>query len=94
MIIPEIQVFVQNEAVFVPLGATLRQLLEAKDDVPAALSGQDLTGFVGKNRPRRLVHEGAGSTPGYRYINLNSSEVAGNRDALDLPLIKGDRIYY
>ncbi|MCB0561065.1 MAG: LamG domain-containing protein [Lewinellaceae bacterium] len=94
MIIPEIQVFVQNEAVYVPLGATLRQLLEAKDDVPTALSGQDLAGFAGKNRPRRLIHEGAGSTPSYRFINLNSSGVAGNRDALDLPLIKGDRIYY
>ena len=77
-----------------PRRTTLRQLLEAKDDVPAALSGQDLTGFVGKNRPRRLVHEGAGSTPGYRYINLSNSGVVGNRDALDLPLIKGDRIYY
>ncbi|MFG6105482.1 LamG-like jellyroll fold domain-containing protein [Leptothoe sp. EHU-05/26/07-4] len=40
-------------------------------------------------RPQRLVYEGVENTPDYRFINLGN-----NTNALDLPLLQGDRIYF
>ncbi len=93
-ITPEIQVFVGNEPTYVPVGTTLRQLIESTDDLPAAAqspSGQDLSAFAGRSRPLRRVHEGANSKPEYRFINLTTGTAVGGMDVLDLPLVKGDR---
>lgn len=95
MILPEIQVYVRNQAVYVPVGTTLRQLVEMYDDVPSAgLQGQNLAGFAGNARPLRLVHEGADSKAEYRYINFVNGNSVKGLDALDLPLVKGDRFYF
>lgn len=95
MILPEIQVYVRNQAVYVPVGTTLRQLVEMYDDVPAAgLSGQNLSAFAGNSRPLRLVHEGQNSKAEYRYINFDNGNSVKGLDALDLPLVKGDRFYF
>lgn len=95
MIVPEIQVFVGKIAVYVPVGTTIRQLMEMFDTVPAAgLPGQDLKGFAGLSRPMRILHEGLDSKASYRFINLDlsGSEKAKNGlDALDMPVLKGDR---
>lgn len=95
MIVPEIQVFVGKVAVYVPIGTTLRQLIEMFDSVPAAaLPGQNLTGFGGISRPMRIIHEGLTSQAEYRFINLNATGSGGGYDALDLPLVKGDRFVF
>lgn len=95
MVIPEIQVFVGNIPVYVPVGTTLRQLIEMYDEVPAAgMTGQDLTAFAGNTRPLRLVHEGPSSKAEYRFVNVGDGEAVKNLDALDMPLIKGDRFNF
>ncbi len=95
---PEIQVHLDGRPVWVPLGTTLRQLIGSTDDVPTSrVSGPDPGRFV-RSRPLRLVHDGPDSTPRYRFINLSPDPVRvvttgdGAIDALDLPLIKGDRV--
>lgn len=90
-IVPEIQVFVGKEPVWVPVGTTLRQLIESIDDVPAAAGGQDLAAFAGRSRPLRRVHEGTDSKAEYRFIHLTTGAAVGALDVLDLPLVKGDR---
>lgn len=42
-----------------------------------------------RGRPQRLVHEGASHTPSYRFMHLGD-----DADALDLPLVQGDRCYF
>lgn len=91
-IVPEIQVFVAGQAVHVPVGTSLRQLIESSDHVPAAaLPGQDLRAFIGRARPLRLVHEGVDSKAEYRFINATTGAAVNGTDVLDLPLVKGDR---
>ena len=102
-IVPEIRVFVGNEPVYVPVGTSLRQLIESSDDIPAAalspsgdqggetLPGQDLSAFAGRSRPLRRVHEGADSKAEYRFVNLTTGAAVNGMDVLDLPLVKGDR---
>jgi hypothetical protein len=91
-VIPEIAVFVQEQPVYVPVGTTIRQVLERFSAIPAA-------GFLGEHRyqgslrPRRLVHEGINSTPEYKYIELNHHAGVDNEDEFDLPVVKGDRFY-
>ena len=71
VILPEIQVYVGSKPTYVPVGTTIRQLVEMYDDIPSAgLSGKDLRAFSGAARPMRLVHEGVNSEPTYRFINL------------------------
>lgn len=96
MLIPDIQVFVGNRAVYVPVGTTLRQLIEQYTNIPYASqsSTPDLGAFVGKNRPMRLIHTGLDSKPVYRFLNLKSNGVHNNSDVFDLPLLKGDRFYF
>ncbi len=96
VVVPEISIFVQEQPIFVPIGTTLRQLLERYTSVPAiGLTGPELHRFQGTFRPRRLVHDGANSTPGYRYINLPPEAADNSRmDLLELPLVKGDRFYF
>lgn len=96
MIIPEIQVFVANREVYVPVGTTMRQLIETYANIPEASASAEpnLDAFLGPDRPRRLFHTGPDSTPAYRFLNLNSNSVAHNRDVFDLPLIKSDKFYF
>lgn len=42
-----------------------------------------------RGRPQRLVHEGVNNAPDYRFVNLGDLS-----NALDLPLMQGDRIYF
>ena len=42
-----------------------------------------------RGRPQRLVHEGIENRAVYRFINLSSSP-----QALDLPVVQGDRLYF
>lgn len=93
VVLPEIQIYAGDQPIYVPVGTTLRQLLEMYDDIPPAdLPGQDLRQFAGSARPLRLVHDGVNSEPTYRFINFANSGSVGNMDVLDLPLVKGDRI--
>ncbi len=95
MVIPEIQVFVGNREVYVPVGTTLRQLIEQYANIPVALGAQpNLHAFLGKARPRRLIHTGPDNTPLYRFLNPGTNSVVNNRDVFDLPLVKGDRFYF
>ena len=95
MVVPEIKVYVSDEAVFVPVGTTIRQLVEQYDDIPRDGLNQDLSVFMGKSRPLRRIHEGADSQPEYRFINFSDIEKPGSAiNVLDLPLIKGDRFYF
>ncbi len=95
MIIPEIQVFVGNREVYVPVGTTLRQLIEKYANLPTPMKAQpNLQAFLGKARARRQIHAGADSTPAYRFLNVVSNDVRNNQDIFDLPLIKGDKFYF
>ncbi len=94
-ITPEIQVFVRDQATYVPVGTTLRQLMQRFDDIPqAGIGQQDLSVFLQAAKPLRLLHEGMNSKPAYRFINLETAAAINNMDVLDLPLIKGDRFYF
>ena len=86
-VIPEIAVVLRGQAVFVPVGTTLRQLLAQTVSLPSVLTGQSLLQSTGKPRLSRLVHEGISNQPSYRFINLEE-----NIPVFDLPLVKGDRI--
>lgn len=100
---PEIQVFLDGRPVWVPIGTTVRQLVETTDEVPTSpVSGPD-PGRILRSRPLRLIHEGPSSEPHYRFVNLDPDPArftgdgdgggaGGAVDALDLPLIKGDRV--
>ncbi len=96
MVIPEIQVFVGNKETYVPVGTTMRQLIEKYANIPMPNSELqlELQAYLGKDRPRRLIHEGANNTPAYRFLNVNSNDVLKNQDIFDLPLIKGDKFYF
>lgn len=95
IITPEIQVFVKDQAIHVPVGTTLRQLIECYDDLPqAGLGKQDLSGFLTNGKPLRLTHDGPDSSPAYRFINFLDNTAINNMDVLDLPLVKGDRFYF
>ncbi|TNE61368.1 MAG: LamG domain-containing protein [Bacteroidetes bacterium] len=94
-IIPEIQVFVGNREMYVPVGTTMRQLIEKYANIPAAsVSEPNLTAFLGRDRPRRLIHTGKDSAPAYRFLNVNTNSVEHNQDVFDLPLVKGDKFYF
>ncbi len=94
-IVPEIQVYVSEQPVYVPVGTTIRQLIEMYDYIPEDGLNQDLSVFLGKSRPLRRIHEGANNQPEYRFINFPASNDDNNsRNLLDLPLIKGDRFYF
>lgn len=94
-ITPEIQVFVRDQAVQVPLGTTVRQLIQRFDDIPqAGIGAQNLAAFLKIGKPLRLVHEGVDSTPAYRFVNVQNAQAVNQMDALDLPLVKGDRFYF
>jgi hypothetical protein len=95
VVIPEITVFVQEQPIYVPIGTTIRQLIERYANIPAVTLGQDLRSFQGKFRPRRLIHDGVNSVPSYRFINFNQYEATtSGLDAFDLPVVKGDRFYF
>ncbi|NJP11952.1 MAG: hypothetical protein HC866_22820 [Leptolyngbyaceae cyanobacterium RU_5_1] len=96
VVIPEITVFVQDQPTAVPVGTTFRQLIERYAGIPSArLRGQDLQKFQGILRPSRLVHEGVNSTPSYKFINLTDyRRYESGIDGFELPLVKGDRVYF
>lgn len=99
IIIPEILVYVNQRLVYIPLGTTLRQLLERSSGLPA-------TGFFTENAPsasilapsfkmNRLVHEGLNSKPVYKSVDLGAyATFTSGADLFDLPLVKGDRINF
>ena len=76
-LVPEIAVFVQEQPIYVPVGTTVRQLAERYGQPPL------------RGRPQRLVHEGSGNLPSYRFVHLGEGS-----DAMDLPLVQGDRYYF
>lgn len=93
-IIPEIQVFVDGQAEYVPVGTTVRQLLERRGSIPAPSdsAGQDLKKLLGQSNPLRLIHDGVNSDPIYAAIHLDNYAVDNDgRDALDMPVVQGDR---
>ncbi|MDX2215870.1 MAG: LamG-like jellyroll fold domain-containing protein [Oculatellaceae cyanobacterium bins.114] len=93
-VIPEIAVFVQGQPEYVPVGTTLRQVLERYASVPMGLPGQTLTLQMGTPRISRLIHEGIDDAPSYRFVNLsNAQATAIGWDPYDLPVVKGDRIF-
>lgn len=96
VVVPEIQVHVGSEPVWVPLGTTIRQVAERQGQPPpVGLAGQvDLGHVAGRSRPRRLVHEGVDSRPSHRFIDTGSYHSANGSDPFDLPLVKGDRLQF
>ncbi|AOX01289.1 hypothetical protein BJP34_19255 [Moorena producens PAL-8-15-08-1] len=86
-VIPEITVVLQEQPVFVPVGTTLRQLMEQHVSIPSVSLGESLLNSTGKPRLSRLLHEGVSNEPSYRFIYLDENSLV-----LDLPLVKGDRI--
>ena len=94
-VIPEIAVFVDEHPVWVPVGATVRGVLERFTGVPAAgLGRQDLAAYRGRLRPRRLIHEGVDSTPDYRFMDFSRYlAFPDSTDNFDLPVVRGDRFY-
>lgn len=94
-IIPEIPVFVGETMVYVSVGTTWRQLLERFTAVPPAIDNADLSKYVGRLRPLRLLQRSADSKPTYVFINVpaTNKKNANNQDYLDLPLVKGDRFF-
>ncbi|MEM8888402.1 MAG: hypothetical protein AAGD28_10515, partial [Bacteroidota bacterium] len=94
VIIPEIQIFVNEEVVYVPIGTTLRQILERSISLPSVgLIGNNPDPLHGAYAPRRLVHDGPANSPQYKLIQLGAYQSFGNQDVYDIPLVKGDRIY-
>ena len=96
-IVPEINVFVQEQPVYVPLGTTVRNLIDRYADIPLPGLGDDLSQFQGTTRPRRLVQNGINSEPTYRFINFDTYKTFGvnnDHDVYDLPVLKGDRFYF
>jgi hypothetical protein len=89
---PQILVFMREQPVFVPLGATLRQLVERHAGLPAP--GQDPRAFLGDARPLRLIHEGMDGKPSYVFINLAEERAGDPLDVLDMPVLKGDRFFF
>ncbi|NEO48420.1 MAG: hypothetical protein F6K55_31640, partial [Moorea sp. SIO4A3] len=77
----------QEQPVFVPVGTTLRQLMEQRVSIPSVSLGESLLHSTGKPRLSRLLHEGVSNEPSYRFIYLDEDS-----PVLDLPLVKGDRI--
>jgi hypothetical protein len=95
-VIPEICVFVQERPHYVPVGTTVRQILERFGGIPTAGRGDDLSAFRGRLRPRRLVHEGVNSDPTYKFLDLATYRffTGSSLDIFDLPVLKGDRFYF
>jgi hypothetical protein len=92
-VIPEISVFVQGQPVFVPVGTTLRHVLERYSSVPAALPKQSLSLLTGNPYISRLIHDEVKSKPSYHVVNLEATPTTNSStDIYDLPLVKGDRI--
>lgn len=99
IIIPEILVYVKQTPVYIPLGTTLRQLLERSSGLPA-------TGLFIENASAstilstsftmsRLVHEGHNSKPIHKSMDLGVyAKFTSGADLFDLPLVKGDRINF
>ncbi len=96
VIVPEIQVHVGHQSVWVPLGTTLRQLAERHGSPPpGGLAGPtDLSTVAGTTRPRRAVHEGIDSRPQFRFIVPGPYGSGDGLDLFDLPLVKGDRLQF
>ena len=94
VVVPEIAVLVQEQPVYVPVGTTVRQLIERYAGMPACFASQDLRQFQGTLRPRRLVHEGVDSVPGYKFLHVADYQRSDRLDSFDLPVIKGDRFYF
>ena len=94
-VIPEICIFVQEIPQYVPVGTTVRQIVERAGAIPTPGRGDDLTAFRGRLRPRRLVHEGVNSEPTYKFIDLKTYRFfsGSSLDVFDMPVVKGDRFY-
>jgi hypothetical protein len=92
LIVPEVAIFVGDQAEFVPVGTTVRQLYERYAGMAGAgVGGLDSSAFAGARRPRRLIHEGMANTPAYRYLVFDTYRRFGNVDLYDLPVVQGDR---
>lgn len=108
MVIPEIAIFVQEQPVYVSLGTTLRQVIERFRSIPvSAAARQNLSGFQGLLRARRLLHAhvpvpveadhsfSIQSSATYRFIELEPYlQYANGTDGYDLPVVQGDRFYF
>ena len=93
--IPEISIFLNEQPLHVPVGTTVRQLMEQYDNIPADLPGQNPVRLQGPFRPRRLIHKGINSIPSYQFINYKEIRQASNGlNEFDLPVVKGDRFYF
>ena len=89
VVVPEIKVFQNEELIYVPVGSTLRHLLSQVGQLPE-LGMMKAGSFNGlRIPPRRIV--------GDSYVRINMGmyrhDTNGN-DIFDLPLVKGDRIFY
>lgn len=94
-VIPEISIFVNEQPIQVPVGTTVRQLMEQYDNIPTDLSGHKPVRLQGAFRPRRLIHQGANNFPSYQFINYKEiQQRSDGLDEFDLPLVKGDRFYF
>jgi Concanavalin A-like lectin/glucanases superfamily len=104
LVIPEIQVFIHDQPTYVPIGTSIRRLLENFTDILptttanpnfSALPGAEPPRLPGPPRGQRLSHKGTTNTPTYRFLNLDTyASTINGSDALDLPVIKGDRFYF
>lgn len=93
-VIPEISVFVNEQPLFVPVGTTVRQLMERYDNIPVDQPGQDLVRLQGASRPQRLIHKGVNGIPSYQFINYKEiRQTSSGSNEFDLPVVKGDRFY-
>ncbi len=103
LVIPEIQIFLHDQPTYVPIGTSVRQLLENWTDIlPTTTANPNLPASPallprtqGPPRPQRLSHEGTSNTPTYRFMNLDTdASTVNGTDALDVPVLKGDRYYF
>ncbi len=103
LVIPEIQIFLHDQPTYVPIGTSVRQLLENWTDIlPTTTANPNLPvasallpRTQGPPRPQRLSHEGTTNTPTYRFMNLDTdASTVNGTDALDVPVLKGDRYYF
>lgn len=93
-VIPEISIFVNEQPIHVPVGTTVRQLMEQYDNIPADQPDQIPARLQGTFRPKRLIHKGVNNMPSYQFINYKEiHKKSSGLDEFDLPVVKGDRFH-
>ncbi|MFK7969912.1 MAG: LamG domain-containing protein [Bacteroidia bacterium] len=87
VVVPEVCIFENEQAIYVPVGTTLRQVLhQSRNLAPSTLASGPVHEKL-RIPPRRLVGNQ------YVHIHLAPYRFGNEQDSYDLPLVKGDRIF-